>query len=127
DMNAFDPAGSIPFIDIANSSGIHYVIANQNHAGAQFSPSVLSGLNWTQIGSQLDNPSSNVALSIDGAADIIISAICRADGGQPTSVCSNSYAQIQQAPFAQGLMAPFDLQVILQRVVEGSTNWKDLL
>jgi thiol-disulfide isomerase/thioredoxin len=91
-LNTYDTGGTIPFVDFANL----YVITS-----AQYLPSVLRAGNtatgapydWTQIASQLDNASSIFALNIDGAANHLISAICKIDGGAPSSVCSQSFAQ----------------------------------
>ncbi len=88
-MKALNPQGSIPFIDFANS----YVVI-----GAQVSsPTIIGGKNWTQIASQLNQPSSTIGSNLDAAANEMISAICKADGGQPTSVCSQSYATLPLA------------------------------
>ncbi len=92
-LNLYDTAGSIPFVDIANA----YTLT-----GSQLSPPVLrvggssngAPYNWTQISSQLDNSSSVFALNIDGAANRLISAICKVDGSQPASICSQSFAQV---------------------------------
>lgn len=97
-------SGGIPFIDIANAYAVN--------CGAQFSlpnapgspaPNIV-GMNWTQIASQLDTPSSQVAQLIDGAANTLITAICNVDGGQPASVCGQSYATLTLA--FQGGAAP---------------------
>lgn len=84
-VSQFDSAKSIPFIDIAN---------NYTVVGAQYSPSTLSGLTWDQIGSQLDNPGSTVGKSIDGAANTLITAICKSDGSMPADVCGQHYADL---------------------------------
>lgn len=84
-LSQYDSGGSIPFVDIGNQ----YVLV-----GAQYQTSVLSGLSWTQIGSQLNNPNSAVAKSIDGAANVLITAICKIDGSQPSSVCGQSFANL---------------------------------
>ena len=84
-VNEYDSIGSIPFVDIAN---------NYSVVGAQYSPSTLSGLSWDQIGAQLDNPTSTVGKSVDGAANTLITAICNIDGGLPTNVCGQSYATL---------------------------------
>jgi hypothetical protein len=76
-------SGGIPFVDIGNAYAVN--------CGAQNSLD-LSGENWTQITPQLNNPSSNVAILIDGAANTLITAICKIDGGAPSSVCSQPYA-----------------------------------
>jgi thiol-disulfide isomerase/thioredoxin len=84
-LNQYDTAGSIPFIDFGNQYAI---------TGAQYLPTPLQNANWTQIASQLNNPTSPIALSVDGAANHLISAICKIDGGAPSSVCSQSFAQV---------------------------------
>ncbi len=92
-LNTYDTGGTIPFVDFANK----YMITS-----SQYSPIVLrvgdtvSGApyNWTQVSSQLDNSSSVLAQNVDGAANRIISTICKIDGGAPTSVCSQSFASL---------------------------------
>jgi Domain of unknown function (DUF929) len=88
--------GCIPFIDIGNSYKV---------VGSQYDASLLrvgdtsqgAPLNWTEIGSQLNNPSSSIAKGIVGAANSLISAICSITGGNPSSVCSQPYAKISLA------------------------------
>ncbi|MGI0080381.1 MAG: DUF929 family protein [Nitrososphaerales archaeon] len=86
--NKYSSSNAYPFVYIAGS----YVVT-----GAQFGYSDLSGLSWTQIGSQLNNPSSSVAKVIDGAANTLITAICKADGGNATSLCSQTFAALPLA------------------------------
>ncbi|MGI0061347.1 MAG: DUF929 family protein [Nitrosotalea sp.] len=90
DQNALDktynPQGGIPFVDIAN----HYAVS-----GSQYQVTLLSGMDWTQISSQLDNPDSDVAKGIDGAANILISKICRSTNEMPSDVCSQSFANLE--------------------------------
>jgi len=74
-------AGSIPFIDIANK----YV-----SAGAFISPSLLAGMNATQVAAALSDPTSAIAQAIDGSANAITAAICDATGGQPGAVCTSA-------------------------------------
>jgi thiol-disulfide isomerase/thioredoxin len=91
-LSTYDTGGTIPFVDFANS----YVITS-----SQYLPNVLrvgesetaAPYNWTQIAPQLNNASSVFAQYIDGAANRIISAICKVDGGSPSSVCSQGAAQ----------------------------------
>ena len=80
-MAKYDSSGSIPFLDIANK----YVIT-----GASFSPQVLQGLSREQIAAQLSDPSSPVALAIDGTANDITAAICNVTGNLPSSVGNSS-------------------------------------
>jgi hypothetical protein len=42
----------------------------------------------------LNTPSSNVAQLVDGAANYLITAICKVTGQSPSSVCSQSYANV---------------------------------
>lgn len=88
-MTQYDASQGIPFIDLGNQ----YVFVS-----SQFLPSAINGLSWNQIASQLDQPTSSVARSIDGAANVLITALCKIDGGQPSSVCSQSYANLAQMP-----------------------------
>jgi thiol-disulfide isomerase/thioredoxin len=91
-LNTYDTAGTIPFVDFANQYAI---------TSSQFTPAALrvggiataAPLNWTQVAPQLNNASSSIALNVDGAANKIISAICKIDGGAPSSVCSQGLAQ----------------------------------
>ena len=64
------------------------------NCGAQFNLPRIAGESWTQVASQLDVPNSTVAQEIDGAANTLITAICKVVGGQPSSVCGQSYAMI---------------------------------
>jgi len=82
----YNPQGGIPFVDIANQ----YMVS-----GSQYQPSLLSGMNWQQISSQLDNPNSNVAQGIDGAANTLISKICKVTNDMPSNVCSQSFANLR--------------------------------
>jgi hypothetical protein len=92
-QSTYDSGLNIPFIDIGNSYKV---------VGAQFDSNLLrvgdtlSGApyNWTQVGSQLNNPNSAIAKGIVGAANTLISAICSITGGNPSNVCSQSYAKI---------------------------------
>jgi hypothetical protein len=107
-IKTYDTAGSIPFIDFANK----YVLV-----GSQFSPAVLRAANAatgapydsSQIASQLNNASSTFAQSIDAASNRLISAICKIDGGSPTSVCSQPFAEtlgyVRGSPSSSPLMA----------------------
>jgi uncharacterized protein DUF929 len=85
------PHSSIPFVDVANLNVTY-------NGGSQFSPGVLSGMNWTEIGSQLDNPSTAVAKAVDGAAKNLISAICKADGSTPSSLCGQTFSPPTMSP-----------------------------
>jgi hypothetical protein len=78
-----DGGNSIPFVDIAN----RYVLP-----AAQYLPSDLAGLTWSQIATDLHDPSSTVAKDIDGAANIITAALCKVTTG-PAGLCTSAGVQ----------------------------------
>jgi hypothetical protein len=87
--------GGIPFVDFANQWVIN---------GVQSAYSI-AGQNWTGskgVIPQLNNPNSQTARYIDGAANTIITAICKIDGGQPASVCTQSFAALPISYAVQG-------------------------
>ncbi len=78
----------VPFVDVANM---------WDNASSFADPQVIQGMSWTQIASDLNNPSSTVAQSIEGGAEQLVAEICEVTGEQPTSVCSSSVVQQWQA------------------------------
>jgi Domain of unknown function (DUF929) len=91
-MNTYDVApyttqnGAIPFIDFGNK----YVTV-----GTPYDPAVLAGLSWSQIATDLSNPSSAVAKAIDGTANYITAAICKMTGNQPASACTSTVRSLE--------------------------------
>ncbi len=79
-------AGSIPFVDFGNQAMI---------VGASYSPSVLAGLSWSQVATDLSNPSSPVAKAVDGTANYITAAICKMTGNQPASACTSTVQSLE--------------------------------
>jgi thiol-disulfide isomerase/thioredoxin len=73
--------GSFPFIDFGNQ----YLIN-----GASFDPKVLAGKSWAQVAAALKDPSSPIAKSADGAANLITAAICKITKQAPASVCNSA-------------------------------------
>lgn len=51
------------------------------------SPGSLAGMNWQQITAQLDDPRSALFAAIMPRVNLLSAAICRVNGGQPTTVC----------------------------------------
>ena len=70
-----------PFLDIGGSSVLYET---------SFDPAILQGLSWKQIATDLADTSSPVTRAIVGNANFLASAICIADGNQPSSVCSST-------------------------------------
>jgi hypothetical protein len=74
-------AGAIPFIDIAGK----YI-----SSGATYDPGILAGKTQLQVAKALSDPSSDIAKSVNGSANLFTAAICQATGGKPTAVCGSS-------------------------------------
>ena len=87
----FNPS-AYPFVDI----GGQYDIVT-----SQFSFGDLSNLNWTQIGSQLNNVSSPTAKAIDGAANTLIASFCSITNQTPSNVCGLKYLNSITVAFTQ--------------------------
>ncbi len=83
-MQRYDNSGSIPFVDIAN----RYILV-----GSQVQPSVIQRMSWDEIASKLDNPTNAVSKNINGAANVLIGAICKATENKPSDVCSQPFAK----------------------------------
>jgi hypothetical protein len=79
-------SGTIPFIDFGNK----YV-----SVGASYLPSVLAGLSWSQVATDLSNPNSPVAKAVDGTANYITAAICKMTGNQPASACTPTVKSLE--------------------------------
>jgi hypothetical protein len=72
------PGNGYPFIDIGN----RFI------ASTTYNPQVLQGLTWSQIATDLHNPSSPVAQGANGSANLFTAAICQITNNQPGSVCN---------------------------------------
>ena len=79
-------AGSIPFVTIGN----RYLIV-----GASYDPTVLSGLTWNQIATDLHDPSTAVAKAVNGTANYISAALCKLTRDEPSSACTSTVKHLQ--------------------------------
>lgn len=79
-VQRFDPAGSIPFLDLGN---------RYHDVGAGFSPSVLTGLTWDQIAAQLSDANATSTRAIVGNANYLTAAICKLTANQPAATCGD--------------------------------------
>jgi hypothetical protein len=78
--------GAIPFIDYG---GKFFSV------GASYDPSVLQGLKWAQIATDLHNPASPVAKGVLGAANLMTAALCQLTGGQPATACTATVRSLE--------------------------------
>jgi hypothetical protein len=83
-----DQAGAIPFI---------YFGGKYLSIGASYDATILSGLKWDQIASDLNNPDSAVAKAINGTANHITAAICKMTGNQPASACTAAVQSLENS------------------------------
>jgi Domain of unknown function (DUF929) len=87
-MSAYDPAGSIPFLDIGNAYAQLSVLP-------PYGPQDLGGLIWGQIAASLGDPSSPLAKGIGGSANYLTAGICRVTGNQPASACTAAVRSLE--------------------------------
>jgi hypothetical protein len=78
--------GAIPFIDFGN----RYM-----SVGASYDPGVLKGLSWSQIATDMHDPSTPVAKAVLGVANYMSAAICSLTGNQPAAACTPAVKSLQ--------------------------------
>lgn len=81
-------SGAIPFVMVGNKYA---------WAGSQYDTGLLEGKNFDQIVTALQDPSTDIAKGIGGAANYITAMICQLTDGQPADVCSSSVITQAQA------------------------------
>ncbi|HLI54367.1 MAG TPA: DUF929 family protein [Acidimicrobiales bacterium] len=74
----YDPAGDIPFIDI----GGKYLLET-----AQFPDTLLSGLSFNTIVSEIGANNNTVGAAVDAAATALVKYICTITNNQPAKTC----------------------------------------
>jgi hypothetical protein len=84
--STYDTGGSIPFIDFGNQSV-------QIGVPQSVSPGYLKNLNWGQIIALMQQSNSTVSQALMGQANVFTAQICRMDGYQPSSVCSQPFVK----------------------------------
>jgi hypothetical protein len=87
-LQKYDSAnqGAIPFIDFGNQ---------YTSVGASYDPSVLQGLTWSQIATDLHNPATPVAKAVLGAANYMAAALCKLTGNKPATACTPTVQALQ--------------------------------
>jgi len=78
--NKYDPSNGYPFINFGN----RFI------AGTTYNPQVLHSLTWNQIAADLHDPTSSVALGVNGSANMFTAAICKLTGNAPANVCTTA-------------------------------------
>lgn len=67
-----------------------YFAGKAVQSGSSVDGSLLLGKSQAQVAAALADPSSDVAKSVDGAANLISAQLCRLTGNQPAAVCTSS-------------------------------------
>lgn len=80
--------GSIPFVDFGGKYAL---------LGRTYDLSLLAGKDWSAIAGQLADPSTPLARSIVGSANVLTAAMCQETGGQPANVCTSAGVQAAAA------------------------------
>lgn len=79
-IKSFDPELGFPAVAVGQDFGL---------VGAGYSPGLIAGKSPAAIAKALADPTSPIAKSIDGEANVLTAAICLATGMQPEEVCSS--------------------------------------
>jgi thiol-disulfide isomerase/thioredoxin len=88
-ISTFDSQGSYPFVNFGNKFTV---------TGASYLPSILQGLTWQQIASNLNDPTNPVTQTIVSVSNSFSAAVCATDGGKPASVCNSKGVQEAAKP-----------------------------
>ena len=79
-------AGAIPFLDFGNK----YV-----SIGVSYANTAIQGLTWSQIATDLHNPTSAAAQAVDGTANYFTAAICKLTNNQPATACTSAVQSLE--------------------------------
>jgi hypothetical protein len=83
-LGALDPSRIAPFIDVGNRFA---------DVGPTVSPAFGQGLSWSQLAQSVRRPRTQTGQAIAANAEMLTAEICRATGGEPTSVCASAVVQ----------------------------------
>jgi len=87
-MTAYDPPGSIPFIDFGNK---YAQVGNLS----PLTPTMLDGLTWQQVATDMSNPSSSVGAAVIANANYETAAICTLTNNQPATACTPTIQKLE--------------------------------
>jgi Domain of unknown function (DUF929) len=88
EMTAYDPSGAIPFIDFGNK---YSQVGNLT----PLIPTMLDGLTWQQVATDMSNPSSSVGQAIIANANYETAAICTLTNNQPATACTPTIQKLE--------------------------------
>jgi len=85
---AYDPSGSIPFIDLGNK---YVQVGNLS----PLSPTQLDGMSWSQVAAAMNDPSSSVGKAEIANANYMTAAICKLTNNQPATACTPTIQKLE--------------------------------
>jgi thiol-disulfide isomerase/thioredoxin len=85
---AYDPSGSIPFIDLGNK---YVQVGNLS----PLSPTQLDGQSWSQVAAAMNNPSSSLGQAEIANANYMTAAICKLTNNQPATACTPTIQKLE--------------------------------
>jgi hypothetical protein len=85
---AYDPGGSIPFIDLGNK---YVQVGNLS----PLDPAMLAGKTWAQVASAMNDPSSSIGKAIIGNANYMTAAICKLTNNLPATACTSTIQTLE--------------------------------
>jgi len=87
---AYDPQGSIPFLDIGNK---YVEVGNLT----PLSPTLLSGKTWAQVAAAMNDPSSSLGQAIIGNANYETAAMCVQTKNLPATACTPTIQKLESS------------------------------
>jgi hypothetical protein len=85
---AYDPSGSIPFMDLGNK---YVQVGNLS----PLSPTQLDGKTWAQVATAMNDPSSSLGQAEIGNANYMTAAICKLTNNQPATACTPTIQKLE--------------------------------
>ena len=87
-QTAYDPGTYIPYIDFGNK---YAQVGNLS----PLTPTMLDGLTWQQVATDMSNPSSSVGQAIIANANYETAAICTLTNNQPATACTPTIQKLE--------------------------------
>jgi hypothetical protein len=87
-QSAYDPGTYIPYIDFGNK---YAQVGNLT----PLTPTMLDGLTWQQVATDMSNPSSSVGQAIIANANYETAAICTLTNNQPATACTPTIQKLE--------------------------------
>ena len=87
-QTAYDPGTYIPYIDFGNK---YAQVGNLS----PLTPTMLDGLTWQQVATDMSNPSSSVGKAIIANANYETAAICTLTNNQPATACTPTIQKLE--------------------------------